>query len=211
MITIINYGMGNIASISNMISKAGGKTRICSKPDELHEATAIVLPGVGSFDNIMSKLSTLNFIEILRQKVIKEKVPYLGICLGMQILFQNCEEGTLPGMGWLKGDVIKFNFMKFNSMSLKTPHMGWNLIKPINYQSLYSNLEKEARYYFLHSYHVKCNDESDVLATCNYGYDFTCSVNKENIWGAQFHPEKSHRFGVQFFKNFLKIINSAKN
>ncbi|WP_299735202.1 imidazole glycerol phosphate synthase subunit HisH [uncultured Endozoicomonas sp.] len=210
MIAVLNYGMGNSSSILNMIRKAGGEARLCSSPSDLAVATAIILPGVGSFDNGMTKLEKSGLLYVLRQKVIDEGVPFLGICLGMQLLFDTSEEGLLPGLGWLNGAVTKFDFSKLNlSQPLKVPHMGWNLVKPLNFDSLYSGLEDEARFYFVHSYHVNCANESDILAVAHYGYEFTCSVQRGNILGVQFHPEKSHRFGIQFFKNFLKGISHA--
>jgi glutamine amidotransferase len=210
MIKILDYGMGNAASILNMVRKVGGKAELCSKPSELDLATAIILPGVGSFDNAMKKLENYGFLEILHSKVIKEKIPFLGVCLGMQLLFERSEEGKLPGLRWIKGNVIRFNFSGLQSnMHLNIPHMGWNVINPKISENLFLGLENDARFYFVHSYHVNCDYPSNVLATTNYGYQFTCFVRQENILGVQFHPEKSHRFGMQFFKNFLKEINFA--
>lgn len=210
VIKILDYGMGNTASMLNMFRKAGGKAELCSKPNELDSATAIILPGVGSFDNGMIKLENSGLLEVLCHKVLEEKVPFLGICLGMQMLFEKSEEGVIPGLGWIRGNVIRFKFSDTQSLqSLKVPHMGWNVVHPKTYVNLFSGLEDEARFYFVHSYHVNCTDLSDILATANYGYEFTCSVRHDNIWGAQFHPEKSHRFGIQFFKNFLKEVGNA--
>ena len=210
MIKVLDYGMGNTASILNMIRKAGGQAELCSNPKELDLATMIVLPGVGAFDNGIEKLTNSGLLETLKQKVLEDKVPFLGVCLGMQLLFEKSEEGQLPGLGWIKGNVIRFDFSDLQlDKSLKVPHMGWNMVHPKTYNNLYAGLEEEARYYFVHSYHVNCVNPLDILATANYGYEFTCSIRHENIWGAQFHPEKSHRFGVQFFKNFLKEIDHA--
>ena len=210
MIKILDYGMGNAVSVLNMVCKVGGKAELCSKPSELDLATAIILPGVGSFDNAMIKLENLGFLEILHSKVIKEKIPFLGICLGMQLLFEKSEEGKLPGLGWIKGNVIRFNFSGPQSnIHLNIPHMGWNVINPKISEKLFFGLENEARFYFVHSYHVRCDHLFNVLATTNYGYQFACFVRHENILGVQFHPEKSHRFGMQFFKNFLKEMNYA--
>lgn len=210
MISVLDYGMGNSASILNMIHKAGGEANICSSPKCLENASVILLPGVGSFDNGMTKIKALGLLDVLESKVLIEKIPFLGICLGMQLLFEKSEEGKLPGLAWLKGEVTKFDFLDLNqTQSLKVPHMGWNLVKPSDFENLYAGLEDEARFYFVHSYHVNCHNPSDVLATSHYGYDFTCSVRHENIWGAQFHPEKSHRFGIRFFKNFLKEVADA--
>jgi imidazole glycerol-phosphate synthase subunit HisH len=210
MIKILDYGMGNTASMMNMIHKVGGKAELCSKPSELDLATAIILPGVGSFDNAMIKIENSGLLEVLCGKVLKEKIPFLGICLGMHLLFERSEEGKLPGLGWIKGDVTRFNFSDVQSNTrLNIPHMGWNVINPKINENLFFGLENEARFYFVHSYHVNCDHPSNILATTNYGYEFTCFVRHENILGVQFHPEKSHRFGMQFFKNFLKEINYA--
>jgi|688.fasta_scaffold223292_2 glutamine amidotransferase len=209
MIKILDYGMGNTASMINMIHKVGGKAELCSKPSELDLAKAIILPGVGSFDNAMIKLENSGLLKILHTKVIKEKIPFLGVCLGAQLLFERSEEGKLPGLGWIKGTVTRFNFSGMQSnIHLNIPHMGWNVINSKISENLFFGLENKPRFYFVHSYHVNCNP-SNVLATTNYGYQFTCVVRHENIFGVQFHPEKSHRFGMQFFKNFLKEIDCA--
>jgi glutamine amidotransferase len=210
MIKIIDYGMGNTASMLNMLRKVGGKAELCAIPSELNSATAIILPGVGSFDNGISKLANSGFLEALHSKVIKEKIPFLGVCLGMQLLFEKSEEGKLSGLRWMEGDVKRFDFSDIQlNRRLKVPHMGWNVVTPKTYEGLFSGLEDEARFYFIHSYYVNCSNASDVLATANYGHEFTCSVRHDNIWGVQFHAEKSHRFGIQFFKNFLKEIGYA--
>lgn len=210
MIKVLDYGMGNTASMLNMIRKAGGQAELCSDSNELESASMIILPGVGAFDNGIEKLKDSGLLEPLKQKVFEEKVPFLGVCLGMQLLFEKSEEGEFPGLGWIRGEVIRFDFSRVEQeKTLKVPHMGWNLVKPSTYVNVFSGLEKEARFYFVHSYHVNCHDPDDVLATTHYGYEFTCSVRHDNIWGAQFHPEKSHRFGVQFFKNFLKEVDHA--
>ena len=210
MIKIIDYSMGNTASILNMIRKVGGQAELCAIPSELNSATAIILPGIGSFDNAITKLENSGFSEALHSKVIKEKIPFLGVCLGMQLLFEKSEEGKLPGLKWVEGDVKHFDFSDIQFKDrLKVPHMGWNVITPKTYKGLFSGLENEARFYFIHSYHVNCSNPLDVLATANYGYEFTCSVRHDNIWGVQFHPEKSHQFGIQIFKNFLKEIGHA--
>lgn len=207
MIKVLDYGMGNTASILNMIRKVGGQAELCSSVDGLFDASAIILPGVGSFDNGMSKLVASGILEELTQKVIKEKVPFLGICLGMQLLFDQSEEGQLKGLGWINGEVKRFSFDECldYKKKLKIPHMGWNLINLKKDSELMSSIDGENRYYFVHSFHVVCNNHQDILATTNYGYDFTCAVQKNNIYGVQFHPEKSHKFGMALFKNFIKV------
>lgn len=210
MIAVLSYGMGNTAAILNMIRRAGGEAYICERADDLRHATAIILPGVGSFDNGMIKLRASGLLEAVEDEVLTGRRPFLGVCLGMQLLFESSEEGQQPGLGWLKGRVTRFDFANCPTGSrLKIPHMGWNLVSPTHFEHLYAGLEDEARFYFVHSYHVNCESESDVSARSTYGYEFTCSVRRENIWGAQFHPEKSHRFGLQFFENFLRDITDA--
>ncbi len=210
MIVILDYGLGNSASLLNMIRKTGREAILCNSPKGLSKASTILLPGVGSFDNAMKKLNDSGFIPVLEEKVLLQKIPFLGICVGMQLLFRKSEEGNLKGLGWLKGNVTKFNFSKINSQKiLKVPHMGWNIIKPLNNNYSYSLERNEKRFYFVHSFHVNCEQKSDITASCNYGYEFTCSVRKKNIWGVQFHPEKSHKFGIEFFKNFFEEIHNA--
>lgn len=210
MIKIINYGMGNTGSLSNMIKKAGSESEICSHPAQLRDSAAIVLPGVGSFDNGMEKLRHTGFLEEIKYLVLSKRVPLLGICLGMHLLFENSEEGKSAGLSFLNGNVTRFNFKgQRNSKNLKVPHMGWNSLHLKEKSDIFSGLDEEARFYFVHSYHVNCSNLSDIAATTNYGYEFVCSVQRNNIFGVQFHPEKSHRFGVQFFKNFIKVIDEC--
>ena len=210
MIKVIDYGMGNTASIVNMIRKLNGAAELCSSPEQLNNATAIILPGVGSFDNGMTKLKNLKFIEALYGKVFLEKIPLLGICLGMQLLFEKSEEGSLCGLSWIKGSIKRFSFSKLKlSSNLKVPNMGWRIIEPNSNKNLFLDLENEARFYFVHSYYVDCFNHSDILATSTYGHQFTCAIRRDNIWGVQFHPEKSHKFGFTFFKNFLREIKNV--
>ena len=205
MVVILDYGMGNTGSILNMVCRAGGKAIITADLEKIEQATAIILPGVGAFDNGMKKLNDSGILEILNKKVLVDKTPFFGVCLGMQLLFKRSEEGVLPCLGWIPGVVNRFKFDQVeNKKQLKIPHMGWNVIEPKASDSLYRGLENEGRFYFVHSYHVVCENEDHVLAVANYGYKFVCSVHKENIFGAQFHPEKSHRFGMAVFRNFLK-------
>jgi len=202
MIVIIDFGMGNLGSIKNMLEKIGTKVIISSKSKDIEKADKLILPGVGAFDNAMNNLQKLNLIPILNKKVLEDKIPILGICLGMQLLMEKSEEGKLKGLRWIKGEVIKF---KFKGNSLKTPHMGWNTLKILDKKSLFANNSKEVRFYFVHSYHVVCKNKENILATTNYGYDFTSAVHKGNIYGTQFHPEKSHKFGLKLLKNFIEL------
>ncbi len=208
MIVILDYGMGNPGSILNMIRKVGGQALITKDLAAIENSKAIILPGVGSFDNGMSKLRTSGMLEVLERKVLGEKKPFLGICLGMQLLFEKSQEGVLPGLNWIPGQVKRFDFSHFaDNKGLKVPHMGWNKVNPNNFDSLFRGYEGvDARFYFVHSYHVVCSNPRNVLARCTHGDEFTCSVENGNIYGVQFHPEKSHKFGMNLFKNFLEIV-----
>lgn len=203
MITIIDLGMGNLASIKNMLKKIGVSAEISSDVEVIEKAPKIILSGVGAFDNAMANLDALGLRDILNQKAMNEKVPVLGICLGMQILMESSEEGSLPGLGWIDGSVKRFRFDNSNS-SLKVPHMGWNLISTHDDKYLFKGLQ-DSKFYFVHSYYVECTDASHSLATTTYGIDFTSSVHKDNIFGTQFHPEKSHRYGMQLLRNFATM------
>jgi glutamine amidotransferase len=191
--------MGNLGSIANMIKKVGHKCIITSDLEEIKKASKLILPGVGSFDNGMRNLAELGMIEVLNQKVLVEKTPILGICLGMQLMTKSSEEGTSAGLGWLDAQT-----KKFVSDTLKIPHMGWNIIKHQKKSKLFDECESEKRFYFVHSYFVSCNQEVDILTNTNYTQDFVSSFEKENIIGVQFHPEKSHKFGMSLLKNFLE-------
>lgn len=202
MIVIIDYGIGNLASVLNMFKKIGAKD-VCISSDNsiIEKADKLLLPGVGSFDAGMNNLEKSGLIPILNNKVLIEKIPILGICLGMQLLTQKSEEGIKPGLGWIDGETVKFNFN--NGGKLKIPQMGWNYVK-IKKENPLIDINEKKRFYFVHSYYVKCKDEQSI-GTTHYGHDFTCLVNKENIFGAQFHPEKSLQFGMKFLENFIKL------
>ncbi|MBN2881016.1 imidazole glycerol phosphate synthase subunit HisH [Candidatus Woesearchaeota archaeon] len=203
MITIIDYGMGNLGSIKNMIEKLGGEAEITSDVEIIKNATKLILPGVGSFDSGMTNLKSLGLIDVLNKKVLVEKTPILGICLGMQLISKSSEEGILPGLCWIDAQTIKF---KLDDKSLKIPHMGWNYIKIEKDTKLFSDALENSRFYFVHSYHVVCNDKNDILTTTEYGINFVSAVNRENIYATQFHPEKSHKFGMKIMKNFIELI-----
>jgi len=206
MIVVLDYGMGNTASILNMIHRVGGDAVISSDQKQILDADALILPGVGAFDNAMQKLNDSGLVELIKQRVLEDKVIFLGICLGMQLLFDSSEEGTLPGLGLISGAVKRFDFSDLEAQNLKIPHMGWNIVRLQNGSCLFYGFEKDPRFYFVHSFHAVCADPSDVAAICDYGYPFACAVQKGNIFAAQFHPEKSHKFGMQLFKNFLEQV-----
>lgn len=202
MIGIINYGLGNVGSICNMLKKLQIKNILLDANSNYDSIDKLILPGVGSFDDGMNLLKKNNLIEILNQKVLIEKIPILGICLGMQLMTKSSEEGHLKGLGWIDGTVHKF---KFENNDIKIPHMGWNDVIPSKESALFMNLNEEARFYHVHSYYVSLNQIEGIIAETNYGGKFTSSFNFDNIYGVQFHPEKSHKFGKQLLLNFSKI------
>ncbi len=201
-IIIIDYGVGNIGSIVNMFKRIGVKATLSSDETQIMQANKLLLPGVGSFDKGMLNLQHSGLMNVLERKVVEQKTPILGICLGMQLLFEKSEEGELPGLRWIAGEVRRFDFK--SQSALRVPQMGWNEIRATDYNSLFYGLEIEARFYFAHSYYVECREAAEILATTEYGGAFVSAVNKGNIWGVQFHPEKSHRFGLQLLKNFIE-------
>ncbi len=203
MLVIVDYGIGNLASVHNMFKKIGVKEVVVSSDENvIAKATRILLPGVGAFDAGMTNLENSGIMQILNHKALIEKVPVLVICLGMQLLTKSSEEGVKKGLGWVEAETLKFNLNP--ELKLKVPHMGWNYIKVQKPNPLIA-LESKHRFYFVHSYYVKCIDESQLMATSNFGFDFTCMVNKDNIFGAQFHPEKSLKFGMKLLENFSKL------
>jgi len=204
VIVIVDYGMGNLGSILNMLKKIGVSARVSSDTHEIEAAEKLILPGVGAFDTGMLRLRELGLLEILDSKAFVHKTPVLGVCLGMQLLTKESEEGLLPGLGWIDGKAIRFRFDPKQS-NLKIPHMGWNSVTIHREGSLFKGMDQDVRFYFVHSYHIVCNDEQDVLATTDYGYGFVSAVQRENIMGAQFHPEKSHKFGMKLLKNFVEL------
>lgn len=203
MIVIIDYNMGNLGSIFNMLKKIGVSTKVSSNIDVIQAASNLILPGVGAFDNGMSNLKETGLIPVLNEKVLIRKTPILGICLGMQLLTRSSEEGRLPGLGWIDGCTTRFRFGSEQS-GLKIPHMGWNTVT-FKKNSIFSQgFEGDPRFYFVHSYHVTCNREEDVAGKTFYGYEFHSAIQKDNIYGVQFHPEKSHHFGMNLLRNFVE-------
>ena len=200
---IINIGIGNIGSVANMVRKVGGEAIITSNPEDVVRADKLIFPGVGAFDVAIKNLKSLGLIEILNERILVHKVPILGICLGMQLMTNSSEEGNMNGLGWINARTVKF---KFNDNSIKVPHMGWNTVNLSKESRLFANMEnQENRFYFVHSYYVECNNSEDILTTTKYGdKEFVSSFERENIIGVQFHPEKSHKFGMQLIKNFLE-------
>jgi len=205
MLTIIDYKAGNVRSIQNMLKKIGTKSIISGKTEDIERADKLILPGVGAFDYGMGQLEKSGLVPILNQKVLQEKIPILGICLGVQLFTKRSDEGQKAGLGWFDAETIAFDKSKLPE-NYKIPHMGWSEINFNENCKLFQDLhELPPRFYFVHSYHLKVNNENDIIATTNYGYEFTVGLEKENIIGIQFHPEKSHRFGMQVLRNFSNI------
>jgi glutamine amidotransferase len=203
-ITIVDYGMGNLGSIQNMLKKVGSASIVSADKLAIERADKLILPGVGAFDTGMRRLGELGLIPILNRIALEKRVPVLGVCLGMQLLMRKSEEGHLPGLGWIEGEAVRFRFDAAQS-NLKIPHMGWNTVSVRRPGVLLKGIESDARFYFVHSYHVVCARDEDVLAVTEYGYPFASIIQHENIMGAQFHPEKSHRFGMAMLKSFVEL------
>lgn len=201
MITIIDYNTGNLGSIQNILRKIGEDSVITSDIDEIASASKIILPGVGAFDTGMKNLTDLGLVDILNKKVVSEKIPVLGICLGMQLLSNGSEEGMYKGLGWIDAKTVRFRFV--DTAEYKIPHMGWNFIKQQKESKLFSGMFTDPRFYFVHSYYFKANDPSDILTSTDYEIEFTSAIERGNILGVQFHPEKSHKFGMKLLKNFV--------
>lgn len=200
-ILVVDYGMGNLGSILNMLKKVGIPAALSKDPGDILQARKLILPGVGAFASAMNNLRARGYIDALNQKILSEKIPILGICLGMQLFSKQSEEGMAPGLGWLDAQTVRFQFPA-SDPQFKVPHMGWNTIKVCQKSPLFLDVEEERRFYFVHSFHMQCNDPRDILAYTQYGFEFTSAVCRGNILGTQFHPEKSHRFGLSFFKAF---------
>jgi glutamine amidotransferase len=203
MVAVIDYGIGNTGSICKMIEKLGYETCVTNNELEIRKSERIVLPGVGSFDNAAKKLHETGLISLLSELALQSNKPFLGICLGMQLLFKSSDEGIENGLGWLDGRVIKFDHTKMTSE--KIPHMGWNTVNFNPESPLFKDINNDIRFYFTHSFHVANVNESEIIGMTNFGYDFICAVQKNNIFGVQFHPEKSHKFGLQLMQKFLEI------
>jgi imidazole glycerol-phosphate synthase subunit HisH len=204
MIAIIDYGLGNISAFANILKKLNVLFTIATNPEVLETANKIILPGVGAFDHAMDLLDSSGMRNSLERKVIQDKVPVIGICVGMQILGKSSDEGVRSGLGWIDGHVRKFDVRKMKA-DTNLPHMGWNDVTPTLKSPLFAGLEENALFYFLHSYYFECKKQENVLAFTDYNFVFASAVCCENIYGVQFHPEKSHHFGIQLLKNFSEI------
>lgn len=201
MITIVDYGMGNLGSILNMFKRVGVKAIVTSDLSSISAAEKLLLPGVGCFDKAMDTINTSGLREILDKKVLVDKVPVLGVCLGMQLLTSGSDEGQCEGLNWIPGRAHLFE----TRLGLKVPHMGWNVTIPTQKNMLTEALGNESRFYFVHSYFVQVENPNHCLLKTNYGLEFASSINKNNIYGVQFHPEKSHKFGMTLLRNFADL------
>lgn len=201
MIVIVDYGMGNLGSIVNMFKRIGVDSFISGNIDDIESADKILLPGVGSFDKAMERIENLGLKTVLNRQALILKKPVLGICLGMQLLTLGSEEGSLPGFGWIDAKTYRFPQIS----GLRIPHMGWNNVKETTPSKLTKDLNKESRFYFVHSYHVIVDNPENSILKSTYGISFDAAIQKDNIYGAQFHPEKSHKFGMQLLTNFASI------
>ena len=196
-IVVVDYDMGNVGSIVNMMKKIGHAVEVTSDPDAIRSAERLILPGVGSFDAGMDSIRGRGLVDVLNERVLTARVPVLGICLGMQLLGDSSREGNTAGLGWIASESVRFS-----SETQRVPHMGWNHVAPMAQHWLFAGQPDDMRFYFVHSYHVVCKDARDQIATAQYGLDFAAAVGRDHILGVQFHPEKSHRFGMQVLRNF---------
>ena len=203
MLTIIDYGLGNVGSIQNMLKRLRIPTVISHQLSDFARATGIILPGVGAFDEGMRRLDNLGLRSILDEHALQRKTPILGICLGMQLLGRRSEEGQLPGLGWIDAETV--SIPRDQSGKLRVPHMGWDYVENCHDHPLFAELVNP-RFYFVHSYHLRCGNAANVISTCDYGIQLTAAVQHQNILGVQFHPEKSHRYGLQLFRNLVERI-----
>lgn len=203
MLAIINYGLGNLTSIQNMCKRLGIEATITNDPEAIRTASKLILPGVGHFKRGMENLHSTGLKAVLDEQVLQQKKPILGICLGAQLMTRHSEEGDVTGLNWVDATTVRFDQSKDQSM--KVPHMGWSEIMTTTNNRLWSNLPAEPRFYFVHTYHFLFQEKTEIAATCHYSYDFACAFQKGNIYGTQFHPEKSHKFGMQVLQNFNQI------
>lgn len=204
MIKIVDYGLGNINAFSNMYKRMNIPVVAAKTAAELEGASKIILPGVGAFDHAINLLDASGMRGLLEKLVNEDKIPVLGICVGMQILANGSDEGKLPGLGWVSGRVRAFKEEE-KAANLPLPHMGWNDVEPQGGQRLFEGLERDARFYFLHSYFFQCQQQENEIASTSYGVNFSCAVRSGNVYGVQFHPEKSHHYGALLLRNFAEL------
>ena len=201
MIVIVDYGMGNLGSILNMLRRLKEPAVISADPETVGRADKIILPGVGSFDAGMKRLQSAGLINVLESRVIRDRIPLLGICLGMQLLTRRSEEGTERGLGWIDAEALRFSATPAKP-ALRVPHMGWNVVRRQRVSPLTGGMEESERFYFVHSYYIQCAEPRDIVLTADYGVTFVAGFQRDNLYGVQFHPEKSHKFGMRLLQRF---------
>jgi len=201
MITIVDYGLGNLGSIKNMFKRIGASAEVTNDLETISNAQKILLPGVGKFDAAMERINSTGLKDVLNKKALVEKIPVLGICLGMQLLTNRSEEGKHKGLGWIDAEAYRFK----QDINLKVPHMGWNVVKQSTPSQLTDQLDDESRFYFVHTYYVRVKDESNSILKTHYSHEFDSAIQSDNIFGAQFHPEKSHKYGMKLLRNFAEL------
>jgi len=206
LLVIVDYGLGNIGSIRNMFKRIGVECAVSGSVEDIIRADRLVLPGVGAFDQGMQNLAQRQLVPALTRKVVDERAPVLGICLGMQLLVEASEEGACAGLGWIKGRCRRFA-PGVTAPQIKVPHMGWNTVRALHPGGVFAGLEEESRFYFVHSYYVACDDPASVLGVTSYGTEFPSAIMNGNILGVQFHPEKSHKFGMRLLENFARHLH----
>ena len=204
MITIVDYGLGNIRAFLNVYRRLNIDAKTATTAAELEDATKVILPGVGAFDHAMERLAASGMRDVLDDLALRRRVPILGVCVGMQMLGRESEEGQRPGLGWIDGRVRAVASL-MRSAPLPVPHMGWNDVRPTTGNRLFDRIESPPRFYFLHSYYFQCDRDRDAIAVADYGTEFACAINSGNVYGVQFHPEKSHYFGAAVLKNFADL------
>jgi imidazole glycerol-phosphate synthase subunit HisH len=206
MILIVDYGVGNLASVSNMLRRIGAESVVSADPAAIAVADKIILPGVGAFDHAMRKLRAGPLLAAVEKRVLRDCVPLLGLCLGAQLLTKGSEEGVEPGLGWVDAVTVRFDSSKASGR-LAIPHMGWSEVRTVRPHALLATDEPETRYYFAHSFHIECNDPTLTIGAATYGYEFAAAIASGNIAGVQFHPEKSHVFGMRLLRNFSEMAS----
>jgi len=204
MITLIDYGVGNINAFVNVYKRVDVPVKIAKTKEDLIGAEKLILPGVGHFDHAMTQLNNSGMRDTLDKMVLLDKIPVIGICVGMQMMANNSDEGTMEGLKWIDASVRKFDESKINQVT-RLPHMGWNDVRPVKDIPLFKGLEKDAIFYFLHTYYFECTNPEDVMAVTEYGGEFASAAHHENKYGIQFHPEKSHSYGETLLHNFAKL------
>jgi imidazole glycerol-phosphate synthase subunit HisH len=204
MITIVDYGLGNIRAFLNVYRRLNVEAKTASSAGELRDAEKVILPGVGSFDHALAQLGRSGMRDVLDDLALRRRVPILGVCVGMQMLARASDEGAMPGLGWIAGCVRRLE-SPTSGAKLPVPHMGWNDVRPTGGTRLFDGLERDARFYFLHSYYFSCDRRETAIAVAHYGVNFACAVNEANIFGVQFHPEKSHHCGTRLLQNFAAL------